>query len=72
MKVIVDIPDTQRGEDFLKRIKSLSYVQTAKKVTASQEELLRELNEIKKAHRLADGVKNGRIKTRSIDALLNG
>lgn len=71
MKVIIDIPDSQRGEDFLKRTKALSYVQAAQKATPSQVELLKELDEIKKAYRLAEAVKRGRIKIRSIDALLN-
>lgn len=71
MKVIIDIPDDKQGRTFLKRAKALSYVQTAKKVSASEIVILKEISEIKKAHRLADQVRSGKLKGRPARELLN-
>jgi hypothetical protein len=71
MLVLIDIPDNERGASFLKRTKELSYVQTVKKMTVEEADVLAEVAEIKKAHRLAAKVKAGKLKTRSAKALLD-
>lgn len=71
MKVLVDIPDTKQSDAFLKRAQSLSYVQKAQRITTSEAELLAEIIQIKRAHRMAEQLKAGKLKTRPARALLN-
>lgn len=71
MKVLIDIPDNEQGRSFLKRTKALSYVQIIKKVTASEADILKEIAEIKKAYKLAEQVKTGKLKTRPAKDLLD-
>jgi hypothetical protein len=71
MKVLIDIPDNKQGEAFLRRAKELSYVQRAEKVTPATFDILTEIKQIKTAHRLAEKVKSGKLKTRAARDLLN-
>lgn len=72
MKVLIDIPDNKQGQSFLRSAKELlPYVLTATKITATEAEILAELAEINKAHKLADKVNSGKLKTRSATDLLN-
>ena len=71
MTVLIEIPDNKQGNDWLKHAKSLSFVQNAKKVSASENNLLAEYAHIKRAHRLARQVKAGKIPTRPLSDLLN-
>ena len=69
MKLLIDIADN-KAAGFIEMIKSYSYVK-AKPVSATDAELLEEINEIKKAFKNADKIKSGKLKVRSADELLN-
>ncbi|RXK83006.1 hypothetical protein [Filimonas effusa] len=71
MKLILDIPDTEQGASFYKRVKGYSYVEKAKVATSADVRALEELHEARQANRLAAKVKDGKVKTRPARQLLN-
>lgn len=69
MKVLIDIADN-KAESFMELLKGHSYVK-AKPLSAPDAAVLEELAHIKKALKLADKVKTGKIKSRPASELLN-
>ncbi|EHQ29835.1 hypothetical protein [Mucilaginibacter paludis] len=69
MKLVIDIADN-KADSFMEVLKSFSYVK-AKPLSAPDAAVLEELTHIKKAFKLADKVKAGKIKSRPASELLN-
>jgi len=69
MLLLVDIDDN-KAADFIEKMKNYSYLKT-RALSASDQELLKEINEIKNAFEYADQIKAGKLKGRSADELLN-
>lgn len=69
MKLLIDIADN-KAESFLESLKGQSYVK-AKPLSAPDAAVLEELNHIRNAFKLADKVKDGKIKSRPASELLN-
>jgi hypothetical protein len=69
MKLVIDIADN-KADSFMEVLKSFSYVK-AKPLSAPDAAVLEELTHIKKAFKLADRLKAGKIKSRPASELLN-
>jgi hypothetical protein len=69
MKLVIDIADN-KADSFLELLKDHSYVK-ARPLSAPDAAVLEELSHIKKALKLADKVKTGKIKSRPASEFLN-
>jgi len=69
MLLLIDILDN-KAADFIEMIKGYSYVKT-KTLSAPDAALFKEISEIKNAIKNAGKVKAGKLKTRSVEELLN-
>jgi hypothetical protein len=69
MKLLIDISDN-KAAGFLELIKNYSYVK-AKPISVPDAELLEEINEIKKAFKNVEKIKQGKLKGRPAEELLN-
>ncbi|HWZ16225.1 MAG TPA: hypothetical protein VNW95_13385 [Mucilaginibacter sp.] len=69
MKLLIDISDN-KAAGFLELIKNYSYVK-AKPISVSDAELFEEINEIKKAFKNVEKIKQGKLKGRPAEELLN-
>lgn len=66
MKILVDIPDN-KATSFLEVIRSISYVK-AKQLTEAKAELIADIREAVEELKL---VKQGKLKSRSVEDLIN-
>jgi hypothetical protein len=69
MKLLIDISDN-KAAGFLELIKNYSYVK-AKPISVPDAELFEEINEIKKAFKNVEKIKQGKLKGRPAEELLN-
>lgn len=69
MKLLIDISDN-KAAGFLELIKNYSYVK-ARPISAPDAELIEEINEIKKAFKNVEKIKEGKLKGRPAEELLN-
>lgn len=69
MKLVIDIADN-KADSFLELLSGYSYVK-AKPLSDPDAAVLEELSHIKKALKLADKIKKGKIKSRPVSELLN-
>lgn len=69
MKVLLDIGKSEASA-FMKMVKTFSTVKT-ESISAPDAALFAEIKHIKKAFKIADGVKRGKIATRSATDFLN-
>ena len=69
MLLLVDIDD-KKAADFIEMMKGYSYLKT-KPLSASDTELLKEIDEIKKAFKHSQQLKDGKLKSRPANELLN-
>lgn len=69
MKLVIDIADN-KAASFMKLIKDHSYVK-AKPLSIPDAELLEEIKQIKKAFKIANQIKTGKLKGRPAEDFLN-